>query len=277
MFKRSGFTLIELLVVIAIIAILLAVLIPALDAAKKQVTGVTGVLCSSNNRALAQAWHVYQDDNNSKICQGNTYNDQQWLGPPRPMGGAMITSNIPVSLEDEIRGYQAGVLWPYLMNEKIYHCPGDKRWNVLNRGFRSTSIQGMMNGESWGHAAGTTPPKGYAQKISEIIAPGNKYVFIENVDPRGWNMGSWIMNWSATTPSLIDPIAIFHSERSTFGFADGHAEKYTWKSDRLRAWAHQATDEGSSSFGFSFSPNANDKDEVDDVMFLNRGYIPGNS
>lgn len=266
MIYRRGFTLIELLVVIAIIAILLAVLIPALDAAKKQ---VTGVLCSSNNRALAQSWHVYQDENDAKLCGGNTYNDEQWIGPPRSQAGVLVTSNIPVSLEDEIRGYQKGQLWPYLLNEKIFHCPGDKRWNILDRGYRSTSIQGRMNGEN--------DPKspGYVTKMSQIIAPGQKYVFIENVDPRGWNMGSWIMNPSSTSPSLIDPIAIFHSDRSTFGFADGHAEKYTWKSQRLIDWAHQATDTGATGFNFSFVPSTTVREEMDDVMYLSNGYIPG--
>jgi prepilin-type N-terminal cleavage/methylation domain-containing protein/prepilin-type processing-associated H-X9-DG protein len=273
MLKRAGFTLIELLVVIAIIAILLAVLVPALGAAKRQ---VTGIICSSNNRALSQAWHLYTEDNNAAMCGGNTYDDREWLGPPRTANGTIITSNTPTNLADEVRDYQAGQLWPYLGKESVFHCPGDTQWNPMGRGYRSTSIQGMMNGESWNHAVNTKPPKGYAQKISEIVAPGNKYVFIENVDPRGWNMGSWIMNWSATTPSLIDPIAIFHTDRSTFGFADGHAEKHTWLGQRLIDWAKLAST-NPPNYTFSFTVSDWSSAEAKDVTYLAQGYIPGNS
>ena len=271
--RKRGFTLIELLVVIAIIAILLAVLIPALNAAKKQ---VTSIICSSNNRALAQSWHLYTEDNNGALCGGNTYDDEQWIGPPRTAAGVIITSNTPTSLEDELRGYREGQLWSYLGKESIFHCPGDKQWNPMGRGYRSTSIQGMMNGESWNHAPNTQPPKGYVQKISEIISPSDKFVFIENVDPRGWNMGSWIMNWSASTPSLIDPIAIFHGDRSTFGFADGHAEKHTWLGQRLIDWANLAT-MGPTNYTFSFTVSDWDSQEAKDVMYLARGYMPGPS
>lgn len=264
---RPAFTLIELLVVIAIIGMLLAILIPALRIAKMQ---ATGIICTSHNRALAQSWHLYTEDNEGELCGGNTYNDEQWLGPPRPETGALITTNIPVSYEDEVRGYEAGTLWPYLMSPKIYHCPGDNRWNILDRGYRSTSIQGMMNGES------DPDTTGYGKKVYDIISPGDKYVFIENVDPRGWNMGSWIMsNAASSTPSLIDPIAIFHGDRSTFGFADGHAAKQGWRSDRLIQWAKSATDDPDNFSGFSFAPIQSDKDEVDDVRWLAAGYIPG--
>ncbi len=263
--NKKAFTLIELLVVIAIIGILLAILIPALEIAKKQ---ATAILCSSNNRALAQAWHLYTEDNDGSLCGGNTYNDQQWLGPPRSDTGTLVTTNIPVSFEDELRGYQAGQLWKYLGKESIFHCPGDKQWKILDRGYRSTSIQGMMNGES------NPATTGYAKKMPDIISPGDKYVFIENVDPRGWNMGSWIMNWNDTTPSLIDPVAIFHGDRSTFGFADGHAEKHTWLGQRLIDWANLATS-GPTSFNFSFTVSDWASKEATDVLFLAKGYVPG--
>ena len=281
--KKRAFTLIELLVVIAIIGLLLAIILPALRVAKMQ---ATGIVCSANNRALAQSWHLYTEDNDARVCEGNTYNDEQWLGPPRSAAGVLVTTNIPVSLEDEIRGYWAGVLWSYLESEKIYHCPGDSKWTVLDRGYRSTSITGMMNGESWNHAPNTTPPAGYALKMSDIISPGDKYVFIENVDPRGWNMGSWIMgNAASATPGWIDPIAIFHAEKSTFGFADGHAEKHrwlgqtaapaggSWQLDQTIPWAKKATD-GDPAFQFGKSVNWGTPEEQD-IRFLARGYIPG--
>jgi prepilin-type N-terminal cleavage/methylation domain-containing protein/prepilin-type processing-associated H-X9-DG protein len=55
-----GFTLIELLVVIAIIAILAALLLPALAAARRKAQTIQ---CISNLRQIAQATHLYSDDN----------------------------------------------------------------------------------------------------------------------------------------------------------------------------------------------------------------------
>ncbi len=57
--RGDGFTLMELLVVIAIIAILLAISMPALRKAKVL---TRRMVCQSNLRQIALAWHVYIDD-----------------------------------------------------------------------------------------------------------------------------------------------------------------------------------------------------------------------
>ncbi len=273
--KNRAFTLIELLVVIAIIALLLSVLIPALQHVKMQ---ATGVVCSAHNRGLAQAWHAYSEDNDGRICGGHTHNDSQWIGNPRTADGTWVGDGAElVSLEDEIRGYQAGTLWPYVENEKIYHCPGDGKWKSLQRGYRTTSIQGMMNGES------NPAANAYAVKMTDIISPSDKFVFVENIDPRGWNKGSWIMSGAdSANPRWTDPIAIFHAEKSTFGFADGHAEKHrwlgkhagaTWQQDQTIPWAEKATT-GDNNFHFAKPVNWGTPEE-DDIRWLARGYVPG--
>jgi prepilin-type processing-associated H-X9-DG protein len=256
----------------AVVAFVLALLFPMTSTAR---SGGKSTVCLANLHLLGRAWMAFAEDNNGALCGGNTYNDQEWIGPPRTAGGVLITSNIPTSLADEARGFQAGQLWPYLNNAAVFHCPSDSKWELLGRGYRSVSIQGMMNGESWNHAIGTQPPTGYVTTISQIVSPSAKYVFIENVDPRGWNMGSWIMNWSATTPSLIDPIAVFHPGRTALGFADGHGEQHAWRSQRLIDWANSVTDGTPGGFNFSFVPGDGNAAEQNDVFFLANGYIPG--
>jgi prepilin-type N-terminal cleavage/methylation domain-containing protein/prepilin-type processing-associated H-X9-DG protein len=238
---RRAFTLIELLVVIAIIGLLLSMLIPALQYVKQQ---ASGVVCMSNLNSISKSWYVYADENSGKLCNGHvpreaTYNnrgfwltttsyggpykDNAWfVNPPHREDGTYTGDPVPCPLDDEGRGLLSGALGPYLDSEKIWHCPADRNYleTTGRGGKRSYSITGLMHGEQPNH------PK-CVDKMGEIVTPAEKIVFLENTDDRGWNMGSWIMNYGPP-PSWIDPMAIFHNDRSTIGFADGHAAKQLW-------------------------------------------------
>ncbi len=73
-----GFTLIELLVVIAIIALLMSILMPALGHARAQ---ANRLVCSTNLRNLAQAAHLYADENDGYIPR------DYYHGANNPPGG----------------------------------------------------------------------------------------------------------------------------------------------------------------------------------------------
>jgi prepilin-type N-terminal cleavage/methylation domain-containing protein/prepilin-type processing-associated H-X9-DG protein len=276
--KNRGFTLIELLVVIAIIAILLAVLIPALSTAKKQ---VAGIVCMSHLSATIKCWVVYIEDNDGKLCntfvprdtqyasktywltttsyQGPYKDNAWWVDPPHDDLKVYTGDPIPCSLNDEDKGNASGVLGPYLSSTKILHCPADKSYlKAIDRGgYRSLSGTDLMNGER--------PNNPYCVwKFNEIVAPGDKFVFLENNDWRGWNMGSWMFDYNPKVdPNRYnwgDQMAIFHNDRNTFGFADGHAEKHKWEDGstiRNAGGTSTATDEGR------------------DVLWIAMRYIPG--
>ena len=138
MSRKGGFTLIELLVVIAIIAILLSVLIPALNIAKQQ---ATGAVCLSDLGGLAKSYYIYAEDNDGNLVQGvvTTINstaygfdkvnrkwDRPWLVNPCDDAGNYTDNNS--SLEDKMNGIRKGSLFAYTQNEKLYHCPADKRY-----------------------------------------------------------------------------------------------------------------------------------------------------
>ncbi len=270
--KKNAFTLIELLVVIAIIALLLAIIIPALNTVKKQ---ATGAVCLANLSGISKCWWLYAEENDSKLCNGHVpreanyadlafwqttttyggpYKDNAWfVNPPHRADGTYTGDPIPCPLEDEGRGMMSGALGSYVESEKPWHCPADRNYRrqTDRGGKRSYSITGLMHGEQ-------PNDRKCVDKMGEIVTPAMKMVFLENTDGRGWNMGSWIMNYGV--PSWIDPMAIFHNDRSTIGFADGHAEKHLWlDGDTIR-------DAG----GESTAPSLGR-----DVQWMAAHYVPG--
>ena len=229
--KKKAFTLIELLVVIAIIAILMALLMPALRLAYDQAAGIR---CVNNLRQLSIAWLTYTTENDGKIVNGHIprNNDeprQYWvLAPQQPDGtySGDQTPPGPPTLDDKFRGIQRGLLYPFIKSTKVYHCPSDARIDIPGQNaFRSYSVTGGMNGEA--AYFGAEPIGVY----DEIISPGTKVVFVEESDDRGWNMGSWVIRPS-NPDCWVDPLAGWHNDRSTMGFADGHSEKHQWEDKR---------------------------------------------
>ena len=244
--KTKAFTLIELLVVIAIIAVLMAIIMPSLRAVKDQAKRVH---CVSNLKALSLAWFMYKDENDDKLVGGHT------------QAGDWVLSPSGDSVEDKKDAIRKGALFPYVHNAiDIYRCPADLRVKDPRQfAFRSFSIAGGANGEDW---AGSVQAKTY----SDIRKPATKYVFLEDIDPRGYNTGSWVMNFNPI--SWVDPLAMWHNERGTIGFADGHSEMHRWHDRSFIDWCQEAMYQPRT-FSFYMSPPA---DEVEDITFMANGY-----
>lgn len=270
--RKRAFTLIELLVVIAIIALLLALLMPALRLAKDQ---AAGLLCVNNLRNLAMGWFTYTVDNDGMLMGGHrpgdggfnnpaNFPDGFWINPPHDENfvytGDWAQPNPPPFLEEKLIGIRMGKLFPYVKNVKLFHCPFDARIDIPEqRAHCSYSVAGGMNGEP-AYDNGKTKPELVAEVFDEIRSPGNKYVFVEETDNRGWNVGSWIMNYSAGT--WIDPLAGWHNDRSTLGFADGHAEKIRWRDNRTIIMNEEQ----------QFNQNHPDSP---DMFYMLQGYVGG--
>ena len=110
-------------------------------------------------------------------------------------------------------------------------------------GYRSYSIASGANAFPHGGAWGVVP---YTRQ-SQIRTPSSKYVFVEEIDPRGYNIGAWYV--PPTGDMWGDPVAMFHNEASTFGFADGHSELRKWRDDDTIKWLEQSYSPGLSDPG----------------------------
>ena len=133
-------------------------------------------------------------------------------------------------------------LWFYVPVLETYQCPSDSRTRRLKPGsgwaFGSYSKTEGMNGGGW---PGTTPWK----KFSDIIQASEAAVFVEEADPRGANLGTWVLN--TTPPGWVDPFAIFHGNWSSFSYADSHVDGHAWKDPKVIE-AARASGQGKESF-----------------------------
>jgi prepilin-type N-terminal cleavage/methylation domain-containing protein len=251
--KSRAFTLIELLVVIAIIAVLMAVLMPSLKMAREQARSIS---CRANVRSLLMAWIMYKDANDNRLANGHTTD-----------GGWVKRAGTNTTLEDKKDAIRGGTLWPYVEKLEVYRCESDKRKNhpLHNNAYRTYSIAGGMSGV--GDGSWEIYP---CRKYSDIKQPARKYVFLAECDPRGFNMGSWVLN--PKSKQWVDPFGIFHRNNSTtLGYADGRVGMQKFRSKGLLDWNMSAID-GSGAGWQGFFRTPKDETEWEDFDNMLEGY-----
>lgn len=255
--NRRGFTLIELLVVIAIIALLLAILMPSLRAAKMI---AQSVVCSSNLKTLSMGVILFAQDNNDAIPNsepGDSFGDIKndgWVTKPRDINNNALSwaAMENATFEDRIRGIEKGTLYPYNEDYKSFHCSGDKRFSGEYHNYLSYAMPSCLRPDA-------TDTSKYITKISQISLPSEKYIILEESDPRSYVRGTWSFGTKEHgNDGWHDGLAIWHNNSSTFGFADGHAESHKWRDDytRTRAgWTKVDLDAQGGGYGYISWPH----------------------
>ena len=267
--RRAGFTLIELLVVIAIIAVLMGILMPALRAVKQQAAAIN---CMANSRSLATAWFMYAGDNEGRIVPAIMAEYDGWIGTPRSQTGTLYTSQqvTPVVEDaDEIRGIKAGLIYKYVEDAGVYHCPADNmRVSVHDQSkvFTSYVVPTCLNG--W-----PNDQNPQIKKLDKIKSPSTKYNFVEAAETRNYNMaGHFIMGAPEYTGLPIwkwwGPMAVNHNKGSILGFCDGHAEKHTW----VNKYTLERVDKVLNQGGGSYGQQAAEPGQTEDIEYMAKGW-----
>jgi prepilin-type N-terminal cleavage/methylation domain-containing protein/prepilin-type processing-associated H-X9-DG protein len=219
--KFNGFTLIELLVVIAIIAILAAMLLPALARAKQK---AHGIMCLSNTKQLALAWHMYASDNRDRLIynKGSALTDlENWVANVMSWGAdPQIT---------DTRLIKEAKLGPYVSkNLGIFKCPADVEPSAAGPRTRSMSMNAFVGDK--GDGGSINPAYMQFVKMSDFRNPSGIFVTLDE-HPDSINDG-WFVFCNNADPSertvWSDLPASYHGGAGGFSFADGHSEIKRW-------------------------------------------------
>jgi prepilin-type processing-associated H-X9-DG protein len=73
-------------------------------------------------------------------------------------------------------------------------------------------------------------PNKVAKRQSDLWQPADNVASVEESDPRGLNVNSWVLRLNVE--QWVDPLTVWHGNMGTIGYADGHASTHVWQDKR---------------------------------------------
>lgn len=249
--RSPAFTLIELLVVIAVIAILAALLLPVLMRAKAQ---AGTAVCENNLGQLQLSWHLYALDHGDLLppnTQGD-YDGSVWVnGLMDYDGNHSDNTNVLLLVGKGINEFgiataqMGGSIGPYTQSPRLYKCPADKSYVIINGEQRARVRSYQMNmylGSPQGDGNAAANPYRQFSKLSDFEAhgsPATTFVFVDVHEDS--IQGSMFQPPVSGTANVARNVTVWdelpasrHNGAGAFSFGDGHAEVHKWIDPRTQ-------------------------------------------
>lgn len=247
----TGFTLADLLALLAVGTVVGAMIIPAVSNARSRSGAVA---CASNQRQLAIATSLYSEASADALPPTSGWRNGTGTTVNLIGGGYWASVSPDIASDTSIPQAMGRVraaltnspLWTYAADEAVHQCPSDPRFRLApGRGWTFGSyskVNGIAGLADW--SANQRP----FERIAEIAEPSRTLLFIEESDPRGQNLGTWVLNTNPT--GWVDPLAAWHDAGANLVHVDGHLEYRRWV-DPSTLDAARAGDEGRVQFNWS--------------------------
>ncbi len=183
-------------------------------------------VCLANLRQLTAAWNLYADDNDGKIVNGDPdeytthqqpnsshYGEKPWV--LRDWEQSTTPAQRKAAIEQ-------GALFPYCRRVRLYSCPTAPVGH-----YRTYTVADAMNCKG---STAIHPDMIMLKRISEILNPAGRFVFVEDGGTTGATLGGWTCYLDRD--QWWDPPPLTHNDGTNFSFADGHSEYWQWQDPR---------------------------------------------
>lgn len=215
--RRAAFSLVELLVVVAVIGILAALLMPSL---RKSMIVAKSIGCTNILRQQGAGVMMYATDNRNMM-------------PLFCYSPAVTTSAYTyVDADKSTRAFElywGALIWPYVNDAKVFHCPADPATNASGTQFRNNYGINTGQGSTLDDYSGAVQPGNTLNKgnrLSQIVRPslliliGDRAPDKESPVFKAW--GAEIYRYQVTSEDYTRFFA--HDIGFNMVFVDGHAQ-----------------------------------------------------